>query len=269
MTTPVVRSLRQKLVPIAALNVRICDYASIGALIDSALLKPVAAARLEDETNRLAAVARPTACHGPPHPVFVVTFANDTQQVNVNNAGCAVSNGVLVATPTKKWLNDLAEYATTSTSAPATTTVSPSHIAAKLGPCPSTSTPGPMTLRDAGVRGLSKKLVPIIAVAVRVCTYQDRPDGSVAARRGRPLLAASQLEDETNRLQRSPSERDIGGCVAGPLEVFITFASVSQHVSVLDQVGCADAATNGVLYVVPTTKWRNDLGDYTLPNPGG
>jgi PASTA domain len=145
----------------------------------------------------------------------------------------------------------------------------PANAAARLGPCPAKGPTEPMKALNAGVQGLGKKLVPIAAVAVRVCTYQERLNGTVAARQGSPKLAVPQLEAETNRLQESPANHDVGGCVAGPLGVFITFASDIRRVNMLDEVGCADAVTNGVAYVVPTTKWRSDLGDYTLPRLGG
>jgi hypothetical protein len=120
--------LAQRLVPIEAVNVRICEYDSRwvtgddvvpGRLAESALLKPLAAREFEAETNRQpTARPGPLGCTGPGGAVVFVflTFANDSQQVSLalQLGACALpalSNGYYTAYPTPGWTIDLFRYA--------------------------------------------------------------------------------------------------------------------------------------------------------------
>lgn len=104
-----VRSLKRQLVPIAALNVRICEYSHREALIGHARLLPVAAAKLHDETNEVSDADVPFGCPAEAY-WMLVTFANDAQQENLSlTSGCGdvTSNGALSVSPTERWLSDL------------------------------------------------------------------------------------------------------------------------------------------------------------------
>ena len=106
-----VRALTKKMVPITALNVLVCRYGLEGQLTRVAVLKPVTAAQLEADTNKLPASTRAASfsCR-PTQQSFSLTFANDTQQVQVQDACGAMINGRSWARPTPKWLNELANY---------------------------------------------------------------------------------------------------------------------------------------------------------------
>jgi hypothetical protein len=126
-----------RIVPIEALNVRICKYATTASsaqrhlpaeLIGSALLKPPAAAAFADETNRLPIVPRRNFGCGSvsgaepigPGPTFVLAFAGHSQQFTLiedfarsgtsRPSACVVDNGVISARPTTKWSNELQRY---------------------------------------------------------------------------------------------------------------------------------------------------------------
>jgi len=138
--------------------------------------------------------------------------------------------------------------------------------AINLGPCPKTYPNTPFAKLNAGVNGLDKKLVPIIASRVRVCSYQTVPNGKAAVGSPPPSTAVAQLENETNRLQKRPIYYWRDGCVKHPGTLFVTFASDSQRVDLLAIVGCDSPATNGVLHVDPTAKWLNELQRYASPH---
>jgi hypothetical protein len=112
-----VRGLANRLVPIDALNVRVCRYGRNGRLVGSAALSPLVTAPFEHETNRLVTNRfGGGSCVSTP-PVYFLTFAGDTQQVSVADEGeCGgyVSNGVRGARTTAKWRNELQRYATAS-----------------------------------------------------------------------------------------------------------------------------------------------------------
>jgi hypothetical protein len=119
--------LDEMLVPIAALNVRVCRYIR-GSLFGIATLGHRAASQLERETNRLKKVAAPL--QGPQSrcgldspgstaaSYFRLTFASNTRQVTIiNEARCDlvdggdVTNGVRYSQASGKWLDDLQRYA--------------------------------------------------------------------------------------------------------------------------------------------------------------
>jgi len=118
-----ITGLGTKLMPIAASEVRLCEYVDNGVkrppsrLVGMDLLEPPTAQRFENETN--AVRARPALPSCPPSITgytfdsFVLTFANDSQRaVMVADLGCGgdASNGVFAAALTSKWLNELNEY---------------------------------------------------------------------------------------------------------------------------------------------------------------
>jgi hypothetical protein len=106
-----VRGLTTKMVPITALNVLICRYGLNGQLVRVAVLKPAAAAQLEADTNGLKTSTRAVgfSCH-PAKPSFFLAFANDTQQVHLQDVCGGMGNGVSWTRPTTRWLNELAQY---------------------------------------------------------------------------------------------------------------------------------------------------------------
>jgi hypothetical protein len=106
-----VRDLTAKLVPITASNVLICRYGLDTNLARVAVLEPVAAARLEADTNRLPTSTRGTAfsCR-PARESFRLTFANDTHQVQVQESCGGIINGAAWARATAKWLSELERY---------------------------------------------------------------------------------------------------------------------------------------------------------------
>ncbi len=138
---------------------------------------------------------------------------------------------------------------------PTTTTVSPSRIVVKLGPCPSLPSAASLTRLNAGVQGLAKRLVPIAAVKVRACEYDP-----TLTLRGTFTLSqqlAAQFETETNRL---PAGALLADCSFDAPDNFLISASDSQQVVVNDV--CA-GFSNGVFTAIPTTEWSNELQRYT------
>jgi hypothetical protein len=81
-------------------------------LSGSGLLKPPVAAAFEAETNRLPRADIAMTCPPTPPPFFFLTFANDTQRVDLWEAGgCGQkTNGVMSVEATTKWLNALHGY---------------------------------------------------------------------------------------------------------------------------------------------------------------
>jgi hypothetical protein len=115
----VVESLRHTLVPIAALNVRICEYSGIPIRLErlGQVVVPANVKSLEDTANRLPRSTDATCDQPDGAPFYLVTFANDARQVNISEDACGfLSNGVRVATSNAKWLEALHRY--TSTYAP-------------------------------------------------------------------------------------------------------------------------------------------------------
>jgi hypothetical protein len=147
--------------------------------------------------------------------------------------------------------------ATPSSTAATTTTVSPAHLATNLGPCPKddpVSLPGRL---NVGIKGLGQKLVPIVALNVRVCRYDPRAPSTVL----KPP-DAMRLEAEANRLLIVKDAIRYNCAPTNPPYFFVTFANDRQQVDVWEDGGCG-FITNGVLTVSTTTKWRNELQRYT------
>jgi hypothetical protein len=116
-----VRGLDKKLVPIKALYVRVCRYSGLAGqeqLDGAAGLSSYRAARFAVETNglppnRLSQQIPHVDCSPSPREYFL-TFANDTQKINVGPEGsCATpTNSVLTAEWTVRWRNCLSPYVT-------------------------------------------------------------------------------------------------------------------------------------------------------------
>jgi hypothetical protein len=126
-----VKGLAKKLVPIAALTVRICFYSGVPRRLEAGRsLARTISAQIEDETNRLPKVV-PQTKQLPPcranAPAYLVTFASNTQHDTVSNMpSCSfVTNGVLLAYPTLKWVHELQRNTTGATAA--STVVAPSE----------------------------------------------------------------------------------------------------------------------------------------------
>jgi hypothetical protein len=139
-------------------------------------------------------------------------------------------------------------------------TVSPSPVAANLGPCPKRNPAElPDTSINADYRGLSTQLVPITPLKVRVCRWQYRPNGLVTSESG-TSLAAAQLAADANHLQRFPALTTAGTCEAYTPVFYVTFASDTRQVTIADG-GCG-AVGNGVLFGRTTKTWFNELARY-------
>ena len=109
------------LVPIDALNVRICKYAPPGSrphLLGISWLALSEASAFAADTNKLetnnptSTTQSSASCSASAKESvsFLVTFAVDTQTVNLYAGGCppTVSNGTLTAPATTQWYSDLA-----------------------------------------------------------------------------------------------------------------------------------------------------------------
>jgi hypothetical protein len=109
----VVQSLKRTLVPIVAMNVRICAYGGLPRRLERSgrVVVPANVKSLEDTTNRLVRVPD-RACELPLGAlVTVVTFASNARQVDITEYACGVaSNGVRLAESNAKWLNELRRY---------------------------------------------------------------------------------------------------------------------------------------------------------------
>ena len=105
--------LRNALVPIVVLQVRVCRY---DATAPSTIVRPPYAMQLTADTNRLRKIDNAAAldCAPTQPPYYFVTFANDTQHVDVwEDGGCGfVTNGVLTAAATTRWRNVMRNYTT-------------------------------------------------------------------------------------------------------------------------------------------------------------
>jgi hypothetical protein len=101
-----VSGLEKKLVPIAALTVRVCRYPKA---VSPFVYDDSAAAQFEAETNRLPALAlsgRGVSC-GAGAPTYVVRFSGAAQQVDVVDFCGEATNGAFAADPTAKWVGGL------------------------------------------------------------------------------------------------------------------------------------------------------------------
>jgi hypothetical protein len=109
----VVESAKRTLVPIAALNVRICEYGGVpprrersGRIASPAIVKSI-----EDTANRLARSSDSTCDQPVGAPAYVVTFADNTRQVVVSEDACGfLTNGARGAESNARWLRALRQY---------------------------------------------------------------------------------------------------------------------------------------------------------------
>jgi hypothetical protein len=115
-----VAGLGTKLVPFAALMVRICDYSPFSSEggVGNAVVSGSKATALEEVTNSLRpwvpTVGGRGPCGGFPQvasPTLFVTFANDSQRVTITSGDdrCPrpVTNGTSIRTPTQGWVNKM------------------------------------------------------------------------------------------------------------------------------------------------------------------
>jgi len=125
-STSITEDLSQRLVPIQALNIRVCEYAQSGSssrLTRLSWLALSVARAFEADTNRLvSASAEPTAdCAGTLREgnSYLLTFAVDTEAVNVFVGECPVtaSNGLLTVPVSARWYAELERYTTEDASA--------------------------------------------------------------------------------------------------------------------------------------------------------
>jgi hypothetical protein len=134
--------LATKLVPIDAIEVRVCTYTTSVAheptrvvvqsqLVASGFVASPEAQRFQQETNRLSEYQ---GQDGPPEPklftTFLVTFANKTWQVNVLDAvGTAPpTNGRFIAIATTRWDRELQRFTAGSTAAITACTLGQSFV---------------------------------------------------------------------------------------------------------------------------------------------
>ena len=127
-STSITEDLSQRLVPIDALNIRVCQYAQSGKASRLTRLSWLAlsvAKAFETETNRLVSVSSEPAaeCAGTPRQgaSFLLTFAVDTEAVNVFVGDCPVtaSNGLLTVPVSARWYADFERYTNDETTAAA------------------------------------------------------------------------------------------------------------------------------------------------------
>jgi len=103
-----IRGLAGKLVPITASNVRVCDYVDTGRLAFSGLLTGSAATTIENTANALRLPPRLNISRCPGSPPWLITFANESQQVTVASyCGGVLSNGLFTISNSQKWFNEL------------------------------------------------------------------------------------------------------------------------------------------------------------------
>jgi hypothetical protein len=116
----------QRLVPFAALEVRLCAYAWNGKttanqlmLSGSGWLESREAAAFEDETNQLPRYTRVPGCDAPAGPTVapggvLLTFAGDTAAVSVYacSEGGVAQNGAYTARESPKWLTEVLAHIT-------------------------------------------------------------------------------------------------------------------------------------------------------------
>jgi hypothetical protein len=142
LTPSVVNRLSQRLVPMTAVKVLICEYVDDSALpaarrrrqhlVRTGLLTGSDATRFEDETNRLRSAGTPSGggCVRRPR-ADALTFASSSEQVTVDYVCPDATNGWrygdVRGTP---WLDELLRY-TRPTALVATPTGDPSVIGAK------------------------------------------------------------------------------------------------------------------------------------------
>ncbi|MGO9876576.1 MAG: hypothetical protein ACLPVY_22600 [Acidimicrobiia bacterium] len=104
-----VAGLTKMLVPIAALNVRLCNYNNFGELASYAVFRPVPTSEVEVQANGFPTYVLPRGGLGcaKSNP-SMLTFASDSQRVTVETFGCGfmvATNGALTVRPTANWLN--------------------------------------------------------------------------------------------------------------------------------------------------------------------
>jgi len=112
------RALATAVVPFVASKVRVCRYLIHGGVIERVLTSPSVVAQIESETNRLPTLpTRKRSSHAVPpdrcgsSSWYLVTFANDSQRVDVMTTVCdTASNRVLGVRTTPQWLNELQRY---------------------------------------------------------------------------------------------------------------------------------------------------------------
>lgn len=104
-----VAGLAKTLVPIAALNIRLCDYGSGGELASYAVFRPVPTSDVEIQANGFPTYVLPRGgLRCPKRNPSMLTFASDSQRVTVETFGCGVvvaTNGAVTVRPTANWLN--------------------------------------------------------------------------------------------------------------------------------------------------------------------
>jgi hypothetical protein len=134
-STPTATELSQRLVPIDALNIRVCEYARSGStshVTGISWLALSVARAFEAETNRLATASEtPAACTGTKREAtaFLLTYAVDAESVNVNVGDCPLtaSNGPLTVPVSARWYADLVRYASAATISTTSTTTTTVH----------------------------------------------------------------------------------------------------------------------------------------------
>jgi hypothetical protein len=105
-----IRGLESKLVPIGVTTVRVCAYGHVlhgPSLLRFGQLAGPAAVDLANTANGMRVAPRQNlSLCGSGLPPFLITFANDTQQVTLASY-CVVSNGALNTSASETWFNKL------------------------------------------------------------------------------------------------------------------------------------------------------------------
>jgi hypothetical protein len=105
------QGLAKMLVPIKAAKVRGCEYDPTTGRNGTFTLEQRSAAEFEAETNRLPAGSLAVSCM-PSAPSVWLTFASDSERVDVVEYCGETTNGLFAAVPTSHWLNQIHQLTT-------------------------------------------------------------------------------------------------------------------------------------------------------------
>jgi len=161
----------------------------------------------------------------------------------------------------------------------ATGPIGPRSMAANLGPCPVHIPAGLPATLNAGVQGLDKTLVPVVATTVRICKYDLRipsstgpfgPTGPMSEVIDSNILTAGEsaaLQGGVNAFPSySAARSSLPGC-GGPTyhaeNFLLTYANDAARVNVEGDNTRCDPLSNGVLRVSTSSSWLDELQRYT------
>jgi hypothetical protein len=131
-------------------------------------------------------------------------------------------------------------------------------------PCSAQAPNESLQALNAGVNGLAKKLVPIVAITVRICEYAFTPYRLQRSGTVNVTASAALLEDDANRLQSFAVRPECQQPAGAPFW-FMTFATETKPVNITEDP--CEFVTNSVRYAQATPSWVNELTQDTAPTP--